>query len=297
MEQILEKIIVQAPWIDDAEFAGYFDAMDRGWYTASGVEIEHRPGYSGHVPERTLFDVAEPSTIALSSPESIAHTVMETGEPLRIIAAQFQKSPLSLISRSEAPVSSVDQMEGRRVGVPPANRQLVEWLLQDRLSDPQSVELVDYDHDTRQLVDGKIDAFIDFPIDSTLAYRRIGLVPHVVSLCDLGAHLFNNVVVVHERTLRDRKQALATWLNVSLRGWQATATDPDAAVARLWSRYIISPRTLPEESVANRLFLDCMGAPSEFFSMSRAAIEKNVEVLASMGLSADGLFWSHCCDQ
>lgn len=34
----------QAAWVNDAEFMGYFVALDRGWYEAEGLELTYASG-------------------------------------------------------------------------------------------------------------------------------------------------------------------------------------------------------------------------------------------------------------
>ncbi len=36
-------LTMQAAWINDAEFAGYFLAMDQGYYTAEGLDLTYLP--------------------------------------------------------------------------------------------------------------------------------------------------------------------------------------------------------------------------------------------------------------
>lgn len=284
-----DSVVVQASWINDAEFAGYFLAMANGWYETAGIDIVHRPGRSGLVPERALLAPDSPATIALSSPESVAQTVIETGAPLRIIAAQFQRSPLALVSAADRRIDTVEAMAGQTIAVPPANRPLLEWLIGTR-PDAGLVRLVDYDHDVQRLARGAVDAFVDFPVDAVLDYRRSGLVPHVVALSDLGASLCNNAVVVLEQTLLDSRDMLERWLSASRKGWQANAADPDATISQLWGTHIQSPRALADECAANRIFLDHMGAPDAYLAMSRQSVAANTAVLDAISLPASSLF-------
>jgi ABC-type nitrate/sulfonate/bicarbonate transport system substrate-binding protein len=44
MAHAATSFAMQAAWINDAEFAGYFIAMDQGYYTAEGLDLTFRAG-------------------------------------------------------------------------------------------------------------------------------------------------------------------------------------------------------------------------------------------------------------
>ena len=38
-------LTMQAAWINDAEFAGYFLAIDKGYYSDEGLDLNYQEGY------------------------------------------------------------------------------------------------------------------------------------------------------------------------------------------------------------------------------------------------------------
>lgn len=284
----LDTLVVQASWINDAEFIGYFVAMARGHYAKAGIVVEHRPGFSGLVPENALLDGT--AMIALSSPESVAATIARTGAELIIIGAQFQKSPLALVSSATAPLRAISDLVDKVIAVPPANRALLEWLLADAGLDVTPTILVDYDHDASQLMQGKVDGFIDFPIDCTFRFAQEGYEAHVVLLHDMGATLFNNVVVVTRPFLQANHSLLQRWLKASQLGWSENAIDPARFPAELREHYLTSTRSLDAEIHANREFSRLMGQPDRYFTMTKSDVAANCHALSGLKYAVNGLF-------
>lgn len=283
-----DKVVVQASWINDAEFIGYFVAMAQGHYADVGIAVGHRPGRSGLVPEMALLDGT--AMIALSSPESVAATIERTGADLKIVAAQFQKSPLALISSAVSPLRTIPDLVGKVIAVPPANRALVEWLIKEAGHDAAQTTLIDYDHDASRLMAGEVDGFIDFAVDCTFRFGREGYSCHVALLHDLGARLFNNVVVVTAAFLTDRQGLLHRWLQATRLGWRENALDLTRFPASLRAHYLTSERSLEAEIHANRTFSGLMGRPSGYFAMDDEAIGENIGTLAGLGHDAVGMF-------
>ena len=48
-------LTMQAAWINDAEFAGYFLAMDKGYYAAEDLDLTYLSGGPDVIPESTII--------------------------------------------------------------------------------------------------------------------------------------------------------------------------------------------------------------------------------------------------
>ncbi len=48
-------LTLQAAWINDAEFLGYFVAIDEGLYTKEGIELTYLSGGPDVIPESSLL--------------------------------------------------------------------------------------------------------------------------------------------------------------------------------------------------------------------------------------------------
>ena len=68
MARAATPFAMQAAWINDAEFAGYFLAMDQGYYTAEGLDLTYLPGGPDVIPEGTI--VAGRADLALTTPDT-----------------------------------------------------------------------------------------------------------------------------------------------------------------------------------------------------------------------------------
>ena len=53
--QSAAKLTLQAAWVNDAEFMGYFIAMDKGFYKAEGLDLTYLSGGPDVIPEASLL--------------------------------------------------------------------------------------------------------------------------------------------------------------------------------------------------------------------------------------------------
>lgn len=276
------KLVVQQSWINDAEFIGYYVAAAEGFYRAAGLEVEHRAGHAGLTPEHTLLDGS--ADIALCAPKSVAATIRDTGARLSIIGAQFQKSPLGIVSRTDDPVRNLGELRGRTLSVPDMNRTMVEELLDHAGLEPGAVAIVPYAHDPQPLIERQIAGLVDFIVDPQYRLSLAGVEPHAIVLFDHGAPLPNNLAVVTEATLSARRSELVDWLHASRRGWRENYHDPAFYPAQLRGAPLVESRTLAHEIYANSAFRPLVESPNGIMSLSPELIDGIVAYLERVGM-------------
>ena len=51
----LDKVTLQSKWVVQAQFAGYYAALDQGYYEDDGLDVDIRPGGPDIVPEQVVL--------------------------------------------------------------------------------------------------------------------------------------------------------------------------------------------------------------------------------------------------
>jgi len=214
---------MQAAWINDAEFAGYFIAMDQGYYTAEGLDLTYLPGGPDVIPEATI--VAGRADLALTTPDTTIKAIVEQGAKFKIIGAQYQKNPIGIVSLARNPILTPADMVGKTIAVPPVNTISVEALLAMNGIDRASVNIVPYAYDPTPLIRGEIDASLDFTTNVPYTISQAGEEAVSFLLYDFGYTIYNDTVVVTEDTLAAKRAELVAWLRASRKGWDENNAD------------------------------------------------------------------------
>ena len=109
-----DQVTLQLKWVTQAQFAGYFVAKDKGFYTDENLDVTIKPGGP---------DVAPPQVIAGGGADVIidwmpsALASREKGLPLVNIAQPFKRSGMMLTCRKDSGVKTPEDFPGRTLGV------------------------------------------------------------------------------------------------------------------------------------------------------------------------------------
>lgn len=111
----LTSISLQLQWLPQAQFAGYYVALDQGYFEEEGFdEVEILPSGGDIVPQDAL--VAGEVDFAVAWVPKVLGTLEAAGVELTDIAQVFQKSGTMQVSWAGDGIESVSDFEGKRIG-------------------------------------------------------------------------------------------------------------------------------------------------------------------------------------
>ena len=278
-------LIFQASWTNDAEFAGYFLAIDRGYYSAEGLDLTYVPGGPDVIPEATL--IAGKADLALTTPDTTISAITDQGGKFKIIGAQYQRNPVGIVSLAKNPIKTPADMIGKTIAVPPVNTISVEAMLALNNIDKSKVNIVPYQYDPTPLIKGEIDGSFDFVTNVPYTIKTMGEDSFSFLLYDFGYTIYNDTVVVTEDTLKTKRKDLVAWLKASRKGWTENLTDP-ALWPPKWEKtwFNGTGRTIDNEVFYNTAQKPLIASDKGIFAMTEEGIAANIAALGKVGIKA-----------
>ncbi len=108
----LTKITLQLKWVPQAQFAGYYAALDAGYYKAAGLDVTIKPGGPNIVPEQVV--AAGGAQFGIDWLPSLLAS-RDTGTPLVNIAQVFARSGMTQITWKSSGIKTIAQMKHKKV--------------------------------------------------------------------------------------------------------------------------------------------------------------------------------------
>jgi ABC-type nitrate/sulfonate/bicarbonate transport system substrate-binding protein len=276
---------MQASWINDAEFTGYFVAIDNGYYKDEGLDLTYLSGGPDVIPESSI--IAAKADLALTTPDTTVSAIVDQGAKFKIIGTQYQKNPVGIISLAAKPIKTPQDLVGKTLAVPPVNVISVEAMLKLNNIDKSKVNIVPYAYDPTPLIKGEIDASLDFTTNVPYTIKTQGAEATSFLLYDFGFTIFNDTVVVTEDTLKAKRKELVAWLRASRKGWAENLKDPAVyppKFAETWFKG--TGRSIDNEVFFNTAQKPLIESAGGIFAMTEEAITKNIEALGQVGIKA-----------
>ena len=107
-------VTLQLQWVTQSQFAGYYVALDQGYYEEEGLNVTILPGGPDIAPPQVLAGGG--ADVMLNwMPSALA--AREKGLPVVNIAQPFKTSGLMLTCWKDTGIESVEDFRGKTIGV------------------------------------------------------------------------------------------------------------------------------------------------------------------------------------
>ena len=148
---------LQLQWFTQAQFAGYFAAVDKGCYAAQGLDVQIVEGGVDIVPQTQLADGQVDFAIAWV-PKALASR--EAGANIVDIAQVFQRSGTLQVSFKDKNITTAKEFKGKKIGNWGFGNEyeIFAALAKNGLSAGKDVTLLAQQFDMSGLLSGDIDA-------------------------------------------------------------------------------------------------------------------------------------------
>src|SRR5690348_8583278 len=108
----LTKVTLQLKWVPQAQFAGYYAALDLGYYKAAGLDVTIKPGGPNIIPEQVVAGGGAQFGIDWL-PSLLASR--DQGPKLVNIAQVFARSGMTQITWKSSGIKTIAQMKHKKV--------------------------------------------------------------------------------------------------------------------------------------------------------------------------------------
>ncbi len=153
----LTPVTLQLQWFAQAQFAGYYAALDKGYFADEGLDVKIVEGGVDIVPQTVLADGQADYAIAWV-PKALASR--EAGAGITDVAQIFQRSGTLQVSLKKSGITSTKDLKGKKVGNWGFGNEfeLFAGITKAGLDPATDVSLVQQDFTETALLSGDIDA-------------------------------------------------------------------------------------------------------------------------------------------
>jgi NitT/TauT family transport system substrate-binding protein len=236
MAAAADQVVLQLKWVTQAQFAGYYVALDQGFYEEEGLDVTIKPGGPDIAPTQVIAGGGADVTVEWM-PAALA--AREKGLPLVNIAQPFKSSGMMLTCRKDSGVATTDDFVGRTLGVWFFGNEFpfLSWMSQLGLSTEggaDGVTVLKQGFNVDPLIQNQAACISTMTYNEYWQVIDAGFTPEdlvVFKYEDQGVATLEDGLYVLEQNLADPAFAdrMVRFVRASMKGWKWAEENPDAA--------------------------------------------------------------------
>ena len=282
----VEKIRLQLKWVHQAQFAGFYLAKEKGFYTKENLDVDFLEGGKGVDVTEALL--SGPADFAVVAPEDIL-IKRSRGATLTAIAAIYRRSAVVFLSKADSGIDRPIDFAGKTIAVAKDPGEVRDFRIQfDALAKKLNL---DVSHIRRMPYDPSYKAFLDGSVDVTPAYITGGLIRlkqaghrlNVIWPGDYEIYFYSDMLAASEQIIQTKPEVVTRFLRASLKGWREAVNDTEAAVTATLKYARIKDESLQKAMMEAQIPLVHTGE-DHIGWMTENLWEKMVEILYEEGI-------------
>lgn len=224
------EVTVAFPYIPNVQFAPYYVAMEQGYYADEGIQVQFEYMFEDEAvqllaQEQAQFGFINGISVLLAR---------QSGIPLVTVATITQKFPVAFVSTTEESLKSVDDLKGKKIGIPGRFGASYYGLL--AVLYEQGLKESDLDlHDigftqVQMLTEGKVDVAVGYATNEPVQLRVLGENVGVLNVADVYP-LASDGIITTRAFVDTNPDVVQAFVRATLRGLADTQANPDEAFA------------------------------------------------------------------
>jgi len=228
----LEKVKLQLKYLHQFQFAGYYAALEQGYYTAAGLDVEIVEGQKGDEPLREVLSGGAHFGIGSSS------LILEHSKnsPVVVLGVIFQHSPYTLLMPKITNIQSIHDIVGKKVMIADQADELIAYLNQESIS-LESLSIIPHSFNPRDLMEGKVDGFSAYTTNETGYLDRRGFNYHSFSPRSAGIDFYGDNLFTSEKEINKNPERVEAFRKASMLGWNYAFKNPDKIIDLILKKY------------------------------------------------------------
>ncbi len=278
--QSIKKITVQLKWKHQFQFAGFYTAIQKGYYTQKGLSVSLIEGNPSIISTDVLFNGT--ADFSVDMPSVLIERVK--GKKVVVLAAILQHSPVGLFSLKNRNIQTVHDLINKRVMLPNRPNTEILALLKHEGMELSDIQIIKLETGIDRLLDGTADVTTGYITELPYTFKKAGQAFNVILPEQYGLDFYGDCLYTSSDLIRKNPKVVKDFLEATLKGWQYALDHQDEIINLIYNQYShrLSKEQLKQEAEAmTKLMLPRF---IEIGHMNPYRWEKIAQTYAELGL-------------
>lgn len=228
----LQHVRLQLKWKHQFQFAGYYAAVQKGYYKDAGLDVELIEAKENEEPGEAVLNGGAEFGVATSD----IVLMRAQGKKAVVLAPIFQHSPQVLLASKNSGIEHVHNLVGKRIMMEPHAADVITFMKDEGV--PLSKCIVfPHNFDEQKLLDSEVDAMTAYMTDEPFVLQQHDFNYTVISPLSGGIDFYGDVLFTSEDLINKNPDMVEKFLDASLKGWKYAMSHEDEIIHLIYDKY------------------------------------------------------------
>jgi len=229
-----EKVSIQLKWKHSFQFAGYYAALEKGFYKEAGLdvtlkEVDFSKDFVKSVADgESEYGVGDSSLVVYRS----------NGTPIVLVTQIFQHSPLVFLSHRDSDIITPYDMVGKRVmfSLHKGGDAPFRALILKTIGDLNKVDIYDFTS-YQDFIDRRVDVISAYSTNQPYWLKKKGVEVNIIDPKSYGIDFYGDNFFTSKKELREHPKRVELVRKATLKGWKYALEHQDEIIDLIIKKY------------------------------------------------------------
>ncbi len=228
-----EKVTLQLRWRHQFQFAGYYAAVAKGFYREAGLDVKIK---EGGPKVNTVSEVVEHhADYGVTNSEILLHRLQN--QPVVVLAAIFQHSPLVIIARAETGIHTPQDLIGKTLLLNPKTDVEVLAMLQSEGIPVDRIAISQGTGAKAEYLSSQVDALCAYLTNEPYYLQQKAIPYMIIRPVRYGIDFYGDSIFTSEEELRRHPERVDRFRSASIEGWRYAMQHPEEIIDLIVTKY------------------------------------------------------------
>jgi class 3 adenylate cyclase/ABC-type nitrate/sulfonate/bicarbonate transport system substrate-binding protein len=229
----LDRVSLQLKWKHQFQFAGYYAAIEKGFYREHGLKVEIRDGGPGvDAGTEVAYGAAD---FGVCTTSVLTNSIQRANNV--VLGVIFQHSAAMIMVPYRAGIHAISELKGRRLMDTPGSDDIAAMLKREGVDYDLDMPRVTHSGDPRDLLHGKADAMIAYSTNEPYLFEEYGTPYLFFSPAAYGFDFYGDNLCTSRKQLAEHPARARAFRSASLKGWAYALSHEDEIVDLIRRKY------------------------------------------------------------
>lgn len=228
----LTPVTLQLKWKHQFQFAGYYAAIEQGYYREAGLKVTLKEARIGQDTIQAVL--SGQAQFGVGTSEVLLK--FYENNPIVVLAVMMQHSPLALAALPDSGIENIHQLASQPIMLEPNSLELLAYLKNEGV-DLAKLQLRDHPHRTDELMAGQAGAMSIYTTDEPFDFQNKGIAVQLFRPMMAGIDFYGDNLFTTQKMVETSPKVVADFLQASLKGWQYAMQHPNEVIDLILAKY------------------------------------------------------------
>lgn len=229
----LQKVSVQLEWKHQFEYAGFYAAIEQGYYKDIGLDvelIEFEPNIDivdKVLSGKTTFGISSSSLILAKSKKL----------PVVLLASYFKQNVLALVTQKN--ITDLNQLKDKKLMATSfeVTHSSIGAMLKESKISFNEVDIVEHDYSIEKFKNKEIDAMTIFLTNQIYELNKDNIEYNVFTPQRFGLYSYDQELFTSETFAKNNYSLVKKFIEATNKGWEYAFLNKEKIIDLIYSKY------------------------------------------------------------